>query len=94
MRESIEDLIEPSEKNDSGVSGCGRCDSGISTGHGSCQTASDDGGLYKKRLGSCSCCGDNGPECSGSSSSGASRVDHTDHQQDSLIEESDSFPKR
>lgn len=72
----------------------GRCDSGVSTGNGSCQAASDDGKLYKKRMGACSCCGDNGPDCSAGSSSGGSHDDHTDHQQDSLIEESDSFPKR
>lgn len=94
VRESIEDLIETSEKNneDSGLSGCGRCDSGLSTGNGSsvCQGASDEG-MYKKRLQrTCSCqfCGENS-----GSSSGGSHGDHNDHQQDSLIEESDGFQK-
>lgn len=101
VRESIEDLIETSEKNneDSGLSGCGRCDSGLSTGNGSsvCQGASDEG-MYKKRLQrTCSCqfCSENSIPCSGGSSSGGSHGDHNDHgdQQDSLIEESDGFQK-
>lgn len=95
VRESTEDLLETSEKNDSGVSGCGRCDSGLSTGNASSVCQAGDG-IYKKRLQrTCSCqyCNETGVPCSAESSSGGSHGDHNDHQQYGL-EEGDGFPKR
>lgn len=90
-RESVENLLEKmqSEHND-----CTRCDSGVSTADNSV----GDETVYKKKLQrTCSCqyYRESCALCSAGSSSAGSNQDHTDNQQDSIIEEcSDGFIKR
>lgn len=92
-RESVENLLEKmqSEHND-----CGRCDSGVSTADNS---VGDESVYNKKKLlqRTCSCqyYRESCALCSAGSSSAGSNQDHTDNQQDSVIEEcSDGFNKR
>lgn len=94
VRESAENLLEKFDKTDSGISGCGRCDSGVSTAENSV----GDDSVYKKKLQrTCSCqfYSESCTLCSAGSSSSGSNQDHTENQQDSIIEEgSDCFGKR
>lgn len=91
-RESVENLLEKmqSEHND-----CTRCDSGVSTADNS---VGDETVYNKKKLQrTCSCqyYRESCALCSAGSSSAGSNQDHTDNQQDSIIEEcSDGFIKR
>ncbi|XP_022916262.2 puratrophin-1-like isoform X2 [Onthophagus taurus] len=89
VRESVENILEKLDKEDR----CGRCDSGVSTAENSV----GDESIYKKKLErSCSCqyFRESCALCSTNSSSTGSNQDHTEHQQDSIIEEcSDGFVK-
>ncbi|XP_017786497.1 PREDICTED: uncharacterized protein LOC108569455 isoform X2 [Nicrophorus vespilloides] len=90
VRESVENLLE---NIDTARDRCGRCDSGVSTAENS---VGDDSGYKKKLERSCSCAyyRESCPLCSTNSSSTGSNQDHTDNQQDSIIEEgSDGFVK-
>lgn len=91
VRESVENLLEKVTKTESG---CGRCDSGVSTADNSV----GDDIVYKKKLQStCSCqfYRETCTMCSAASSSTGSNQDHTENQQDSITEEgSDGFGKR
>ncbi|KAF5301253.1 hypothetical protein FQR65_LT00953 [Abscondita terminalis] len=93
VRESVENLLEKFDKSDSRLSGCGRCDSGVSTADNSV----GDDSVYKKKLqNACSCqfYRESCSLCSAGSSSTGSNHDHTENQQDSIIEEgSDGFGK-
>lgn len=96
VRESVENLMESSklDKTDSDVSGCGRCDSGVSTADNS---VGDESNYKKKLQRTCSCqfYRESCAMCSATSSSTGSNQDHTDNQQDSIIEEGiDEFVKR
>lgn len=98
VRESLENLLETNDdKNDSGLSGCGRCDSGgVSRGNSSVgQAIGEVHGIYKKRLErTCSCFyGETCALCGGGG--GSSSSSNADNQQYSVIEEScDGFTKR
>ncbi|KAB0796014.1 hypothetical protein PPYR_10075 [Photinus pyralis] len=93
VRESVENLLEKIDSSDSRLSGCGRCDSGVSTADNSL----GDDSVYKKKLQStCSCqfYSESCTLCSTGSSSTGSNQDHTENQQDSITEEgSDGFGK-
>ncbi|XP_018567154.1 triple functional domain protein isoform X3 [Anoplophora glabripennis] len=91
-RESVENLLEKieSEHND-----CTRCDSGVSTADNSVGEESVYN-MKKKLQRTCSCqyFRESCALCSAGSSSAGSNQDHTENQQDSIIEEgSDSFLK-
>ncbi|KAG5886772.1 hypothetical protein JTB14_032264 [Gonioctena quinquepunctata] len=90
-RESVEDLLE---KVDSEHLDCNRCDSGVSTADNS---VGDDIVYSKRKLQrTCSCqyYRESCNLCSAGSSSTGSNQDHTENQQDSMIEEgSDVFMK-
>lgn len=90
-RESVENLIEKIESDDND---CKRCDSGLSTADNS---VGEDSVYSKKKLQrTCSCqyYRESCALCSAGSSSADSNQDHTDIQQDSIIEEgSDGFIK-
>lgn len=94
VRESVENLLENYNKGESRLSGCERCDSGVSTADNSV----GDDSVYKKKLQrTCSCqfYGDSCALCSVGGSSAGSNQDHTEHQQDSITEEgSEGFGKR
>ncbi|KAJ8940301.1 hypothetical protein NQ318_012840 [Aromia moschata] len=89
-RESVEDLLE---KIDTEHNDCTRCDSGVSTADNSV----GDESVYKKKLQrTCSCqyYRESCALCSAGNSSAGSNQDHTENQQDSIIEEgSDGFVK-
>lgn len=90
VRESVENLLEKLDKNDDR---CGRCDSGVSTAENSV----GDESVYKKKLErTCSCqfYRETCALCSATSSSTGSNQDHTENQQDSIIEEGSDFVKR
>lgn len=91
VRESVENLLEEIDKN---AIRCGGCDSGVSTAENSVGEES----VYKKKLErTCSCqyYRESCTLCSTNSSSTGSNQDHTENQQDSIIEEgSDGFVKR
>lgn len=90
VRESVENLLEKFDNNEDR---CGRCDSGVSTAENSV----GDDSLYKKKLErTCSCqfYRETCALCSANSSSTGSNQDHTENQQDSIIEEGSDFVKR
>lgn len=91
-RESVENLLEKIESDDND---CKRCDSGLSTADNS--VGEDSVYNNKKKLQrTCSCqyYRESCALCSAGSSSADSNQDHTDTQQDSIIEEgSDGFIK-
>lgn len=93
VRESVENLLEKVDKNNLNLSACGGCDSGVSTADNSI----GDESIYKKKLQrTCSCqfYRESCINCSTNSSSTGSNQDHTENQQDSIIEEgSDGFVK-
>lgn len=94
VRESVEDLIEKNNDVDGDAIKCGGCDSGVSTADNSVGEES----VYKKKLErTCSCqyYRESCAVCSSNSSSTGSNQDHTENQQDSIIEDcSDGFIKR
>lgn len=94
VRESVENLLEKVDKNNLHLIACGGCDSGVSTADNSIGEES----VYKKKLQrTCSCqyYRETCTNCSANSSSTGSNQDHTENQQDSIIEEgSDGFVKR
>ncbi|KAK9882426.1 hypothetical protein WA026_021458 [Henosepilachna vigintioctopunctata] len=91
-RESVENLLE---KIDTGHNECRRCDSGVSTGENS---IGEEIPIYmkKKLQRTCSCqyCRERCLLCSGNSNSSSadSNQDHTESQQDSILEDN-SFAK-
>lgn len=94
VRESVENLLEHIDSDRKSADRCGRCDSGVSTADNS---VGDDSGYKKKLERSCSCqfYRESCALCSTNSSSTESNQDHTENQQDSIIEEgSDGCPKR
>nr|CAI5859526.1 unnamed protein product [Callosobruchus analis] len=86
-RESVENLLEKIDE-------CNRCDSGVSTADNS---VGDESVYCKKKMQrTCSCqyYRESCAMCSAGSSSAGSNQDHTENQQDSIIEEgSDGFVK-
>ncbi|XP_065160574.1 uncharacterized protein [Atheta coriaria] len=93
VRESVENLLEHIDSDRKSADRCGRCDSGVSTADNS---VGDDSGYKKKLERSCSCqfYRESCALCSTNSSSTESNQDHTENQQDSIIEEgSDGCPK-